>query len=131
MGNTTLLHILMVVHTLIAAASTAALVYLYYAAWKGRSPRTDMLLLAALIWPFVNLALLLANGWECPMQSWAKALTGEHTGWVRDMYFVPQSWMAFVPWTYGPFYLFGAALVFGRALARARASARVRPRHRA
>jgi hypothetical protein len=115
----TLLHILMAVHTLIGAVSSASLAYLYYAAWKRRRPTKDWILLAALTWPCVNLTLLVANGWVCPMQTWAQALTGEHGRWVRDIYWVPERWLRLIPWTYGPSYLVGVAAVWWRIKRRA------------
>jgi hypothetical protein len=114
MSNATLLHILIAVHTLIGAVSTASLVYLFVAAWKRKSPAQDHLLLFALIWPFVNLVLMSVNGMVCPMQDWAKMLTGQQAGWVRDIYWVPENWLRIVPWTYAPSYALGAALVFLR-----------------
>ncbi len=111
----TLLHILIGLHTLIAAVSTACVVYLYFAAWQRRSPPSDRLLRLALIWPLANLLLMAANGMVCPLQNAAQSLLGQHGGWVRDIYLVPQSWLKVVPWTYGPSYLLGAALVWWRA----------------
>jgi len=124
MKTATLLHILVAVHTLIGVVSMASLFYLPYAAWKRRSPAKDRLLLVALAWPFVNLALLYFNGWECPMQSWAKALSGQHTGWVRDMYWVPESWLKLVPWTYSIGYVAGVALLLWRLRPKKRDSGR-------
>jgi hypothetical protein len=114
MSDATLLHILIAVHTLIGAISTASLVYLFVAAWKSKNPTKDPLLVFALVWPFANLVLMALNGMVCPMQDWAKMLTGQHAGWVRDIYWIPESWLRIVPWTYGPSYALGAALVFGR-----------------
>jgi hypothetical protein len=115
----TLLHILMAVHTLIGAVSTFCLAYLCYAAFKRRSPASDKLLMCALIWPLVNLIAMAANGMVCPLQNAAQALAGQpdgqQAGWVRDMYWVPQSWLKLVPWTYGPSYLIGATLVWWRS----------------
>jgi hypothetical protein len=115
MKTATLLHILLTVHTLIAAASIFCLFYLYYSAWKGHHPSKDKLLLLALVWPFVNLIVLTCNGWVCPLQNAAQALTGEHAAWVRDIYWVPESWLRVVPWTYGSSYAIGAALVWWRS----------------
>ena len=111
----TLLHILMAVHTLIGAISTACLVYLFWAAGRRKSPKTDRVLLFALVWPAANLILMAANGMACPLQNAAQALAGVHTGWVRDMYWVPERWLAVVPWTYPIFYFTGIALVWWRA----------------
>ncbi|MDE2182398.1 MAG: hypothetical protein KGJ78_05200 [Alphaproteobacteria bacterium] len=117
-----LLHILIAVHTLIAAISTGALFYLLYAALKGHSPAKDPILLFALVWPLANLVILAANGWTCPMQNWAQDLTGQHAGWVRDIYWIPERWLRIVPWTYSLGYLAGVLLVFARlAWSRARA----------
>lgn len=115
----TLLHILVAVHTLVAAVSTSCLVYLFLGAWKRRSPRKDLFLRFALAWPLLNWVLLLANSMECPMQSWAKDLAGVQDGWVRDLYLVPESWIAWVPWTYGSSYVIGTCLVFWRQKKRA------------
>jgi len=111
-----LLHILMALHTLIGVVSTFCLFYLYYAAWKRRRPAEDKLLVFALLWPLANLVLLAANGMVCPLQNAAQALAGQ-SGHVRDMYFVPESWLRLVPWTYGPGFLVGAALLWRRARA--------------
>ena len=119
MNSATLLHILMAVHTLIGAISTACLFYLYYAAWRGWHPAKDRLLLIALIWPLANLILMAVNGMVCPMQNWAQALTGQHAGWVRDIYWVPENWLRVVPWTFSIGYFTGAALVFWRAVRKA------------
>ena len=115
MDHSLLLHILIAVHTLIGAINTACLSYLPYAAWKRRSPATDRLLLFALIFPLANLILMAANGMACPLQDWAKALAGQQTGWVRDIYWVPERWLRIIPWTFPISYLVGAALVVGRA----------------
>ena len=131
MNTGTLLHILIASHTLIALLSTASLCYLYYAAWRGLTPARNWLLLIALCWPLMNLILLAANGWVCPMQSWAQNLTGEHGHWVRDMYWLPERWQKLVPWTYGPFYVVGAALVFARLWLKRRRAAFAPPPHRA
>jgi len=114
MNSATLLHILMAVHTLIGAISTFCLFYLYVAAWRRRDPRRDRVLLAALVWPFADLILMAVNGMVCPMQDWAQALSGQHAGWVRDIYWVPESWLRLVPWTYSVSYVLGAVLVFAR-----------------
>jgi hypothetical protein len=114
MNNTLLLHILIAVHTLIAAVSTASLFYLPYAAIKGHSPRHDGLLVVALVWPLANLILMTVNGWVCPMQDWAKDLTGGEAGWVRDIFWVPESWLRIVPWTFPIGSFVGVVLVFGR-----------------
>ena len=129
MSDATLLHILIAVHTLIGAVNTACLFYLPYAAWKGRSPATDRLLQVALVFPLANLILMAANGMACPLQGWAQALAGGQTGWVRDIYLVPESWLRIVPWTFPLGYFAGAALVFGRVLIKRRASAPAPPRH--
>jgi len=133
MNNATLLHILIAVHTLVALVSMASLIYLPYAAVKGHSPARDRFLLFALLWPLANLILIAANGMVCPMQSWAQDLSGEHTRWVRDIYFVPERWLGTVPWTYPAGYLLGVALVFGRLWwpATKRASKSAPPRHQA
>lgn len=111
----TLLHILILLHTLIAAVSTACLVYLYYAAWRCRNPRSDRILCFALIWPAVNLVLMAAGGMVCPLQIAAQSLAGQGPGWVRDIYLIPESWLAIIPWTYPIFYGLGAALVWRRS----------------
>ena len=129
MDNALLLHLLIASHTLIGAISTACLVYLYYAAWRGRNPAKDRLLLVALIWPLANLILMAVNGMVCPMQNWAQALSGQHTGWVRDIYWVPENWLRVVPWTFSIGYFTGAALVFWRVLKQA--SKPAPPPHRA
>lgn len=115
MKTATLLHILIAVHTLIGAVSTFCLFYLFFAAWKRRHPGKDRLVLLALVWPLANLILMAANGMVCPLQNAAQALVGQSQGWVRDIYFVPESWLKAVPWTYGPSYAIGAALVWWRA----------------
>ncbi len=120
MKTATLLHILIAVHTLIGALSTFCLFYLYFAAWKRRHPSKDKLLLLALVWPLANLILMAANGMVCPLQNAAQALSGQYTGWVRDIYWVPESWLQIVPWTFGPSYAIGAALVCLRASKSAR-----------
>ena len=117
MDNSLLLHILMGVHTLIGAVNVVCLVYLPYAAFKRRSPARDGWLLAALILPGLNLILMAANGMACPLQGVAQTLAGGQTGHVRDMYLVPESWLAVVPWTFPIGYALGVALVFGRILA--------------
>lgn len=132
----TLLHILMAVHTLIGIISTACLVYLYYAAWRGRRPGRDKLLMVALIWPLANLVLMAANGMVCPLQNAAQALVGQAGagqagGWVRDMYWVPQSWLRIIPYTYGPSYLIGTILVLWRARISAEGSKSAPPPRRA
>jgi hypothetical protein len=116
MDNSLLLHILIACHTLIGAINIACLFYLPYAAWKRRSPAKDRLLLVALVFPAANLILMAFNGMNCPMQGWASALTGHHDGWVRDVYWVPESWLRVVPWTFPIGYLVGAGLVFGHTL---------------
>lgn len=118
MNESTLLHILMAVHTLIGAVSTACLVYLFVAAWKGRSPAKDPFLAFALIWPLANLTLMAFNGMVCPLQDAARTLTGQEEGWVRDIYWVPEGWLKIIPWTYPAFYLAGVVLVFGRLWAK-------------
>jgi hypothetical protein len=110
----TLLHILMALHTLIAAATTFALVYLCYAALKRRRPAADRILLFALTWPLANLILMALNGMVCPLQNAAQALSGEPGGWVRDLYWIPESWLRIIPYTFGPSYALGAALVWWR-----------------
>lgn len=110
-----LLHILIAVHTLIGAVSTFCLVYLYWAAWRRRRPSVDKLLIFALVWPLANLILMAANGMVCPLQNAAQVLMGQHGGWVRDIYLVPESWLKIIPWTYPIFYGLGAALVWWRA----------------
>jgi hypothetical protein len=110
----TLLHILMAVHTLIGAVSTACLVYLAWAAWHRRRPAADKLLVFALAWPLANLTLMAVNGMACPLQNAAQALTGTHT-WVRDIYWVPQSWLSVIPWTYPIGYALGVLAVWARA----------------
>jgi len=115
MSNATLLHILIAVHTLIVALAYASLFYVFYAALKRHSPLKDKLLLAALVWPWLDFFLLAANGMECPLQNLARQLAGQTTGWVRDVYWVPQSWLRQIPWTFGVPYVIGAALVFWRA----------------
>lgn len=110
----TLLHILIGLHTLIAAVSTACLGYLYYAAWRCKNPYSDRILCFALLWPAVNLVLMAANSMVCPLQIAAQSLTGQHGGWVRDIYLIPESWLAIIPWTYPLFYGLGAVLVWGR-----------------
>lgn len=107
----TLLHILIAVHTLIGATSTACLLYLYYAAWQGKRPGHDKWLVFALTWPLANLIVMAANGMVCPLQNAAQALAGVHGTWVRDIYLVPQSWLQVIPWTYPAFYLLGAGLI--------------------
>ena len=114
MNSATLLHILMAVHTLVGAISTFCLFYLYYAAFRHRNPRRDNVLLVALIWPLANLILMAVNGMVCPMQDWAQALSGQHQGWVRDIYWVPERWLRLVPWTYSTSYVLGVVLVFAR-----------------
>jgi hypothetical protein len=109
----TLLHILMAVHTLIGAVSTACLCYLFWAAWRRKSPKTDKLLVFALAWPLLNLLAMATNGMACPLQNAAEALTGSH-GWVRDIYFVPEAWLAIIPVTYPAFYVLGVAAVWWR-----------------
>ncbi len=131
MDHSLLLHILMAVHTLIGAVNIACLFYLPYAAWKGHSPAGDRLLAFALLFPLANLILMAVNGMVCPMQGWAQGLTGQHTGWVRDIYLVPERWLRIIPWTFPIGYVLGAALVFGRLLLRKRASAPVPPPRRA
>jgi len=123
MDNTLLLHILIASHTLIGALNIVFLLYLPYAAWKRRSPAKDRLLLVALLFPLVNLILMAFNGMRCPMQGWAQALSGPGTGWVRDIYWVPESWLRIVPWTFPISYLLGAGLVFGRLTKKASAPA--------
>jgi hypothetical protein len=110
-----LLHILMAVHTLIGAVSTFCLIYLFGAAYRRHRPKTDKLLIFALVWPLANLILMAANGWTCPLQNAAQVLIGQHAGWVRDIYLVPESWLRVVPWTYPIGYFLGAALVWWRA----------------
>ncbi len=112
----TLLHILMAVHTLIGAVSTACLGYLFWAAWRRRSPKTDTFLIFALVWPLANLILMAANGMVCPLQNAAQALAGQPTLWVRDIYLVPEPWLRIIPWTYPIFYGLGAGMVWWRAL---------------
>ena len=129
MDSALLLHLLIASHTLIGAISTGCLFYLYYAAWRGRHPAKDRLLLVALIWPLVNLILMAINGMVCPMQDWAQALSGQHAGWVRDIYWVPERWLRLVPWTYSTSYVLGAVLVFARI--RKAPSAPAPPPHRA
>jgi hypothetical protein len=109
----TLLHILMAVHTLIGAVSTASLVYLYWAAWRRHRPGADKLLVFALAWPLANLTQMALNGMACPLQNAAQALAGTHA-WVRDIYWVPQSWLSVIPWTYPIGYGLGVAAVWAR-----------------
>ncbi len=130
MKTVPLLHILVAVHTLIGAISTFCLFYLFWAAWKRRHPARDKLLLLALIWPLVNLILLACNGWVCPLQNAAQALSGQHAGWVRDIYLVPESWLRIVPWSYPLSYVVGAALVWWRARRPSRPHARASRRGR-
>lgn len=110
----TLLHILIAVHTLIGAISTACLVYLFWAAWHRRAPKADKVLVFALVWPLANLVLMAANGMVCPLQNAAQALAGS-SGWVRDIYWVPEDWLAVIPWIYPVFYAIGAAAAWLRA----------------
>jgi hypothetical protein len=131
MDTDTLLQILIASHSLIAVLSTASLCYLYYAAYRGLSPARDGLLAIALIWPLLNLVILATHGWVCPMQEWAEDLAGRHGHWVRDMYWLPESWLRLVPWTYGPFYAVGAALVFARLWLKKRRAAPCPPPHQA
>ena len=111
----TLLHILIALHTLIAAVSTACLVYLYYAAFLRLHPHGRPILWFALLWPAINLALMVANGMVCPLQIAAQNLAGQGHGWVRDIYLIPENWLAVIPWTYPIFYGLGAALVWWRS----------------
>lgn len=120
----TLLHILMAVHTLIGAVSTACLAYLYWAAWRRHRPGADKLLVFALAWPLANLILMALNGMACPLQNAAQALAGTHA-WVRDIYWVPQSWLSVIPWTYPIGYALGVAAVWARSR---RGRLRERPR---
>lgn len=114
MNNAILLHILTAVHTLLFALTFASLFYIFWAAWKRRNPRNDWLLLVCLVWPWVDLVFLLANGMECPLQSVAKELTGQRTGWVRDIYWLPESWIRHIPNIHGIVYWIGTILVFVR-----------------
>ncbi|MBU6298461.1 MAG: hypothetical protein KGJ79_02645 [Alphaproteobacteria bacterium] len=116
MTNATLLHILIASHTLIAALSVASVAYVYYAALAKRHRAKDTLLVLALLWPAAIVALLFANGMQCVMQMWAKQLTGQHTGWVRDIYWLPESWVRLVPPVFTSLYALGIALLCGRRL---------------
>ena len=100
-----------------------------WAAWRRRRPKADKLLIFALIWPCANLVLMAANGMVCPLQDWAQALSGQHEGWVRDIYWIPESWLRLVPWTYSTSYVLGLVLVFARI--RKQASKPAPPPHRA
>jgi len=111
----TLLHILIALHTLIAALSTGCLFYLYFAAFRRKHPAEDRLLAFALLWPLANILLMAANGMACPLQNAAQTLSDTPGVWVRDIYLVPESWLALVPWTYPAFFCLGAVLVFRRA----------------
>ena len=113
-----LLHALMAAHTAIVAVSVAAVGYILARGLLGGALLDDRLLFAAVIW-IVGIGVgRYLNGVECILQTWARRLRGQASGWARDIYWAPESWAMAIPKVFTPAFLIGVALVAGRVLER-------------
>lgn len=77
------------VHTVIFAYCIATLIPMSAYALTGEGQRVA---LTALIGPVLVFLGILLNRGTCILQTLAKRLTGTEEGWVRDIFFLPESW---------------------------------------
>lgn len=77
------------VHTLVFAYCVATLIPMSAYALTGEGQHVA---LTALIGPVLVFFGLVLNRGTCILQTLAKRLTGTQEGWVRDIFFLPESW---------------------------------------
>ncbi|WP_300551902.1 hypothetical protein [Maricaulis sp.] len=77
------------IHTLVFAYCIATLIPMSAYALTGEGERVALI---GLIGPVLVFLGLMLNRGTCILQTLAKRLTGTTDGWVRDIFFLPESW---------------------------------------
>lgn len=101
------------VHTLITVVNSAAVLYILYC---GLRDRRGPLLNIAIALVIIEGVALAAAGWMCPLQLYARRLTGSD-GYVRDL-FLPEWVAGHIVEVFTPIAIIGLALVIRNHLRR-------------